>query len=73
MVATVSKMLPLGTKSPEFNLTDGISAKIYALAELKSDIATVIMFICNHCPFVIHVADKSGSLLAPPARLAWPA
>ena len=64
MVATLSKMVPLGTKSPEFNLTDGISDQRYALDELKSDTATVIMFICNHCPFVVHLVDKLSEISA---------
>lgn len=55
MVLTPSKMLPLGTKAPDFKLWDVISDKKLSLNELKSDIATVIMFICNHCPYVKHV------------------
>jgi len=52
MTLTPSKMLPLGTKAPNFKLPDTVSGKIMTLDELKSDKATVIMFICNHCPFV---------------------
>ncbi len=48
-------MLPLGTKAPNFHLKDTISGNYYSLDDLKSENATVIMFICNHCPFVIHV------------------
>lgn len=55
MVLTPSNMLPLGTKAPEFRLWDVLSDKDLSLQELKSDIATVIMFICNHCPYVKHV------------------
>ncbi len=55
MALTESKMLPLGTKAPSFTLLDAISGKKQSLQELKSDKATVIMFICNHCPFVKHV------------------
>ena len=55
MVLTPSKMLPLGAKAPGFKLWDVISDKHLSLDELKSDIATVIMFICNHCPYVKHV------------------
>lgn len=55
MAATASTMMPLGTKAPDFNLPDTISGKNRSLQELKSDKATVIMFICNHCPFVKHV------------------
>ena len=55
MVLTPSNMLPIGTKAPGFKLWDVISDKHLSLHELKSDIATVIMFICNHCPYVKHV------------------
>ena len=48
-------MLPLGTKAPDFELLDTVSDKILSLENLKGKKGTVIMFICNHCPFVIHV------------------
>ena len=55
MTKTPSKMIPLGTKAPDFNLLDTISGTNKSLSELKSDTATVIMFICNHCPFVKYI------------------
>ncbi len=55
MSNTLSNMLPLGTKAPEFSLFDTVSQSILNLSELKGKKGTVIMFICNHCPFVIHV------------------
>lgn len=55
MALTPSSMLPLGTKAPDFKLTDAVSGKALGLDELKSDKATVVMFICNHCPYVKHV------------------
>lgn len=58
MAATNSTMLPLGTKASDFSLRDTISDKIISLSDLKSDIATVIMFICNHCPYVIHIQSE---------------
>jgi len=45
-------MLPLGTPAPEFNLLNPVTGTYQSLSELKSDLATVIMFISNHCPFV---------------------
>lgn len=51
-------MFPLGEKAPSFVLPDVVSGKNVSLDELKSEIATVIMFICNHCPFVKHVQDQ---------------
>ncbi|MAU15442.1 MAG: thioredoxin family protein [Muricauda sp.] len=55
MARTPSNMLPLGTKAPDFELLDTVSDKILSLENLKGKKGTVIMFICNHCPFVIHV------------------
>lgn len=57
MAQTPSAMIPLGTKATEFNLLDTISNQYRSLQELKSDIATVIMFLCNHCPFVKHIQE----------------
>jgi len=57
-MAEISKMIPLGTKAPDFNLPDTISGEMKSLAELKSDVATVVMFICNHCPYVKHVNEQ---------------
>lgn len=55
MARTPSNMLALGTKAPDFNLVDTISNKKLGLQELKGEKGTVLMFICNHCPFVIHL------------------
>ncbi len=58
MAETLSKMIPLGTKAPDFLLPDTISGKNYSLNDMRGDKATVIMFICNHCPYVIHVIEE---------------
>ena len=50
-------MISLGTKAPEFKLPDTVSGKNLSLQDLKSSKATLIMFICNHCPFVKHVNE----------------
>ncbi len=55
MALVESTMLPLGTKAPNFHIKDVVSNNYYSFDDLKSEKATVIMFICNHCPFVIHV------------------
>ncbi len=55
MARTPSNMIPLGTTAPAFTLPDTVSGNIYSLEELRGSSATVIMFICNHCPFVKHV------------------
>ncbi|WP_299112702.1 thioredoxin family protein [uncultured Winogradskyella sp.] len=55
MALTPSNMLPLGTKAPGFSLIDTKDDQIKSLDTLKGNTATLIVFICNHCPFVIHV------------------
>lgn len=55
MALTPSNMLPLGSVAPDFTLPDAISDKDVSLQELKGEKATVVMFICNHCPFVKHI------------------
>lgn len=49
--------MPLGTKAPDFKLWCAVNEKEFSLGELKSDTATVVMFICNHCPYVKHVQE----------------
>lgn len=58
MALTESNMLPLGTKAPEFTLPDTVSGKTYSLSDLAQGQVTVIMFICNHCPYVVHVNSE---------------
>jgi thiol-disulfide isomerase/thioredoxin len=58
MAATPSNMVPLGFEAPDFRLMDTISGRYLTLNDLASHKATVIMFICNHCPFVMHVNDQ---------------
>jgi peroxiredoxin len=55
MSDTLSKMIPIGTKAPDFKLINTINNQYQSLNDLKSEVATVIMFICNHCPFVKHL------------------
>ncbi len=57
MALTPSNMLPLGTTAPNFTLIDTITDKPISLEEAKGTHGMVVMFICNHCPFVIHVND----------------
>ncbi len=58
MAYTESTMVNLGTKAPDFNLQDVISNKIISFNEIKGANGTVVMFICNHCPYVIHVNEE---------------
>jgi len=63
MVATNSTMLPLGTEAPAFQLPD-MSGKTVALDQFKGASALLVVFMCNHCPYVKHI--RSG--LAQAAR-----
>tara|TARA_B100000131_G_scaffold59747_1_gene55286 strand:- start:363 stop:944 length:582 start_codon:yes stop_codon:yes gene_type:complete len=56
MVEKQSTMLALGTKTPEFNLK-GIDGEMYSNASFEDSKGLLVMFICNHCPFVVHVKD----------------
>lgn len=55
MVKTASTMLSLGTKAPDFQLVN-IDGRTMSLADFHDQSALVVMFICNHCPFVKHLA-----------------
>lgn len=55
MARTPSNMLPLGTTAPNFKLIDTVSDQFITLHDVAGTHGTVVMFICNHCPFVIHV------------------
>ena len=62
MALTESNMLPLGTQAPDFSLIDTVSGKTISLDQIKSEKATVVMFIYNHCPYVIHVNEEIVNL-----------
>ncbi|MFN8283777.1 MAG: thioredoxin family protein [Chitinophagales bacterium] len=62
MAATETIRIPLGYKAPDFTLLDTVSDKQLSLNDLKGDNATVVMFICNHCPYVKHVNKQLVSL-----------
>ncbi len=56
MVRTPSTMLPLGTPAPEFSLPD-VDGTTKTLADFDGAPGLLVVFMCNHCPFVIHLAD----------------
>jgi thiol-disulfide isomerase/thioredoxin len=62
MALTESNPFPLGSKAPDFRLPDTVSGREFSLIDLKSELATVIMFICNHCPYVKHINPVLVSL-----------
>ena len=61
MVATNSTMLPLGTKAPAFRLPD-TSGKVISLEEFAGAPALLVVFMCNHCPFVKHIRGELAQL-----------
>ena len=57
MVLTPTIQIPLGFQAPDFELLNPVTGNDQSLQELKSDRATLIIFMCNHCPYVVHVLD----------------
>lgn len=57
MARTPSIMLPLGTEIPEFKLPDTTSGSTFSSHDLSPHKLTLVMFICNHCPFVVHLHE----------------
>jgi peroxiredoxin len=61
MVLTPSTMLPLGTKAPNFSLPN-VDGTTVSLADFAGAKALLVIFMCNHCPYVIHVAPELAKL-----------
>ena len=61
MVLTPSTMLPLGTKAPDFSLVN-VDGKTVRLADFQKSPALLVIFMCNHCPYVKHVATGLAKL-----------
>ncbi len=61
MVLTPSTMLPLGTKAPDFSLVN-VDGRTVSLQDFADAPAYLIIFMCNHCPYVKHVADELAKL-----------
>jgi len=58
MALTPSNMLPLDTKAPDFKLLDTVTNQLCSYKDIRGERGTVVMFICNHCPFVVHVVEE---------------
>ena len=58
MALTPSNMLALGTQAPDFLLPDAVSDKNLSYDEIAGSNGTLLMFICNHCPYVVHINDE---------------
>jgi peroxiredoxin len=62
MVKTASTMLALDTAAPEFHLPDVVSGETISLATFSDSKALLLMFICQHCPFVKHVQSELAKI-----------
>lgn len=62
MSLTYSTMLPLGTSLPFFELPDVVSGNTLLSTTLKENQGVLVMFICRHCPYVVHVQDELARL-----------
>ncbi|MBN2752044.1 MAG: thioredoxin family protein [Rhodospirillaceae bacterium] len=58
MVALSPPLGPFGISAPDFFLPDAVSGETISLADVRGDDATLVMFICNHCPYVQAVVDR---------------
>lgn len=61
-MATPSAMLPLGTTAPPFSLRDVVSGRTYSLESFADKPALLVMFICRHCPYVVHVEQELAKI-----------
>ncbi len=61
MVRTPSTMLPLGTAAPDFSLVN-VDSQMVSLSDFDDAPALLVIFMCNHCPYVVHVADHLAQL-----------
>lgn len=58
MAIAFTEQIELGYRAPDFILTEPLTGDKKSLRQLKSDVATVVMFICNHCPYVKHINSE---------------
>lgn len=61
-MAVTSTMMPLGTKAPDFELTDTVTGRTVSMTDFADKPSLLVMFICNHCPYVKHVRDELARL-----------
>ncbi|MBS0182236.1 MAG: thioredoxin family protein [Nitrospira sp.] len=61
-MATPSAMLPLGTTAPPFSLRDVVSGRTYSLESFADKPTLLVMFICRHCPYVVHVEQELAKI-----------
>ena len=64
MAAVTSTMLPLGTPAPDFTLPDTVSGKPVNLTAYRAGKPLLVAFICNHCPYVVHLRSALAKVAA---------
>ena len=68
MLVNSEMVMPIGSKAPDFSLpnyqNNMVNGNVITLKELKPATATVVMFICNHCPYVVHIREKLCEVVA---------
>jgi peroxiredoxin len=63
MARTPSTMLPLGTSAPDFDLTDSVTGQQVRLADFVGQPALLVVFMCNHCPYVVLIRERLRDLV----------
>lgn len=63
MAETYSNMMPLGTKAPNFDLVDAKENRTFTLGDVNAEKGLLIVFGCNHCPFVLHILPKLNEVI----------
>lgn len=63
MAQTMSTMLELGTQAPDFNLPDPVSGRNVSLGDFEGATGLLVVFMCNHCPFVKHIQEELTNLI----------
>ena len=64
MVLTQSTMAPLGSQAPDFSLVNPATSQHVTYGDIRGSKITVVLFICNHCPYVVHIRESLISLIA---------
>ena len=64
MVMTASTMLPLGTAAPEFSLPNTVDGSTVTPADFADSKGLLVIFMCNHCPFVVHLRSALAAFTA---------
>ncbi|MBX2904231.1 MAG: thioredoxin family protein [Chitinophagales bacterium] len=64
MALTPSNMIPLGTLAPDFSLPDTVSGREFSFYDIKGIAGTLLVFMCNHCPYVKHINHQFAAIAA---------